>query len=113
MPAKTHLEPNVSAQSHETAPRPESLTLRELLAGISTSAPISAAEAERKISGVAYNSRQVQQGSAFFAIRGETTDGNLFVFDAAARGATAIISELPRPSVSESHAEWQAVFART
>ncbi len=113
MPAKTHLEPNVSAQSHETTLRPESLTLRELLAGIPTTLPISSAEAERKITEVAYNSRQVKQGSAFFAIRGEATDGNLFVFDAAARGATAIVSELPRPTISEPNAEWQAVFART
>jgi UDP-N-acetylmuramoyl-L-alanyl-D-glutamate--2,6-diaminopimelate ligase len=113
MAAKTDLEPNMSEQSHETTVRPESLTLRELLAGIPTTAPISSAEAERKISEIAYNSRQVKLGSAFFAIRGEATDGNLFAFDAAARGATAIISELPRPSVSESNAEWQAVFART
>jgi UDP-N-acetylmuramoyl-L-alanyl-D-glutamate--2,6-diaminopimelate ligase len=113
MPAKTHLEPNASAQSQGDAARPESLTLRELLAGISTTAPISSAEAERKITGVAYNSRQVTQGSAFFAIRGEATDGSLYVFDAAARGATAIVSELPRPTSAEPNAEWQAVFART
>lgn len=113
MLAKTHLEPNVSAQSNETTLRPESLTVRELLSGISTTSPISPAEAERKITGVAYNSRQVTQGSAFFAIRGETTDGNLFVFDAAARGATAIISELARPTTAEPNPEWLAVFART
>ena len=103
MLANTHLEPNASAQGQEASARPESLTVRELLAGISTTAPISSAEAERKISGIAYNSRQVEQGSAFFAIRGEATDGNLYVFDAAARGATAIISELPRPTISESN----------
>jgi UDP-N-acetylmuramoyl-L-alanyl-D-glutamate--2,6-diaminopimelate ligase len=113
MPAKIHLEPNMSAQSNEGISRPESLTLRELLSGVSTTAPISSAEAERKITGIAYNSRQVTQGSAFFAIRGEATDGNLYVFDAAARGATAIVSELPRPIISEPNVEWQAVFART
>nr|HEV7952660.1 UDP-N-acetylmuramoyl-L-alanyl-D-glutamate--2,6-diaminopimelate ligase [Candidatus Acidoferrales bacterium] len=113
MLANAHLEPDTSAKSQDAAARPESLTVRELLAGISTSAPISSAEAERKISGIAYNSKQVTQGSAFFAIRGEATDGNLYVFDAAARGATAIISELPRPTISESNPEWQAVFART
>ncbi|HEY4839363.1 MAG TPA: Mur ligase family protein, partial [Candidatus Acidoferrales bacterium] len=113
MLANAHLEPNASAHTRDDAARPESLTVRELLAGISTTAPISSAEAERKVSGISYNSRQVTQGSAFFAIRGEATDGNLYVFDAAARGATAIISELPRPTISESNAEWQAVFART
>ncbi len=103
----------MSAQSNENISRPESLTLRELLSGISTTAPISSSEAERKITGIAYNSRQVMPGCAFFAIRGEATDGNLYVFDAAARGATAIVSELPRPTSSGPNAEWQAVFART
>jgi UDP-N-acetylmuramoyl-L-alanyl-D-glutamate--2,6-diaminopimelate ligase len=112
MLAKTQPGPNVDAESHETSVRPESLTLRELLSGIHTTLPITPSEAERKISEIAYNSRQVKQGSAFFAIRGETTDGNLFVFDAAARGATGIISELPRPSSAESNADWQALFAR-
>ena len=112
MPAKIHLDPNVSVQSNETMPRPESLTVRELLSGIHTTAPVSPAEAERKITEVAYNSRLVKPGSAFFAIRGETTDGNLFVFDAAARGATAIISELPRPTSAEQNAAWQTLFAR-
>jgi UDP-N-acetylmuramoyl-L-alanyl-D-glutamate--2,6-diaminopimelate ligase len=112
MPAKTQLGPNIDTQSHGTSVRPESLTLRELLSGIPTTLPISSSEAERKISEIAYNSRQVKEGSAFFAIRGETTNGNLFVFDAAARGATAIISELPRPIRAESNAEWQALFAR-
>src|ERR1039458_3407373 len=83
MPAKTHLEPNASAQSQENILRPEGLTLRELMSGISTTSPVSPAEAERKITEITYNSRQVKQGSAFFAIRGEATDGNLYVFDAA------------------------------
>src|SRR5690242_17325231 len=97
MPAKLHLSPNEHAQSHENVLRPESLTLRELLTGIATISPVSPAEAERKISEIAYNSRNAKHGSAFFAIRGETTNGNLFVFDAAARGVTAIVSEMPRP----------------
>jgi UDP-N-acetylmuramoyl-L-alanyl-D-glutamate--2,6-diaminopimelate ligase len=113
MPTKINLEPNAAAQSQEGAARPEGLTLRELLAGIPITSPISSVEAERKITGVAYSSRQIAQGSAFFAIRGEATDGNLYVFDAAARGATAIISELPRPTSAEPNAEWQALFART
>jgi UDP-N-acetylmuramoyl-L-alanyl-D-glutamate--2,6-diaminopimelate ligase len=112
MPAKTHLEPNASAQSQENILRPEGLTLRELMSGISTTSPVSPAEAERKITEIAYNSRQVKQGSAFFAIRGEATDGNLYVFDAAARGATAIVSELPRPNGAEPNAEWKTLFAR-
>src|SRR5882724_9868584 len=112
MPAKLHLAPNENVHSQENVVRPERLTLRELLAGIATTSPISPAEAERKISEIAYNSRNVKHGSAFFAIRGEATDGNLFVFDAAARGATAIISEMPRPSTAQPDDEWQSLFDR-
>jgi UDP-N-acetylmuramoyl-L-alanyl-D-glutamate--2,6-diaminopimelate ligase len=112
MPAKLHVAPNEHAQSHENVLRPESLTLRELLTGIATIFPVSPAEGERKISEIAYNSRNAKHGSAFFAIRGETTNGNLFVFDAAARGVTAIVSEMPRPGNVQSDPEWQALFAR-
>ncbi len=112
MPAKIHLESNLSAHSEEAGPRTESLTLGKLVSGISTTLPVSVADADRKITGVAYSSKQVKSGSAFFAIRGETTDGNNFVFDAVERGAAAIISELPRPDGTSPSAEWQAIFAR-
>jgi UDP-N-acetylmuramoyl-L-alanyl-D-glutamate--2,6-diaminopimelate ligase len=41
------------------------------------------------------------------AIRGEATDGNRYVFDAAQAGAAAIVSELPRPWSRE----WASVYA--
>lgn len=113
MTAKAHLEPNASAQSREDAARPESLTLRELLAGISTGAPISSADGERIISGIAYSSKQVMPGAVFFAIRGEAVDGNSFVFDAIERGATAIVSELPRLDVAQPTSEWKTILARS
>jgi UDP-N-acetylmuramoyl-L-alanyl-D-glutamate--2,6-diaminopimelate ligase len=91
------------------------MKLRDLISGVATTQPVSAAGGalDREITGVAYSSKQVAPGSAFFAIRGETTDGNLFVFDAVARGATAIISELPRPMGTGGDTEWKALFART
>ena len=46
---------------------------------------------------IAYDSRRVRPGTLFVAIRGEKTDGNQFVPDALARGATAIASEQPAP----------------
>lgn len=45
------------------------------------------------ISGLAYDSRDVQPGDAFFCLPGSKTDGNLFVIDAIHRGASAIFSE--------------------
>lgn len=41
------------------------------------------------------DSRRVGSGAAFFAVSGANTDGNLYVEEAIARGAAAIISERP------------------
>ncbi len=71
------------------------MKLRDLLVGVNPTQPIRNAEVE--ITSPAYDSRQAGPGSFFFAIRGEKTDGNRFVFDAIERGARAIASELPRP----------------
>ncbi len=52
-----------------------------------------------EISGLAFHSSQIQPGNVFFAIRGARSDGNLYVQDAVARGAAAIISE-ERPNTN-------------
>jgi len=52
---------------------------------------------DREISGIAYDSRRAAPGYLFVAIQGEKTDGNLFVAEAVARGAAAVLSEQPRP----------------
>jgi len=69
--------------------------LRELLAGIKTRA--SWGEESPLLSGLHYDSRQIQPGNAFVAIRGEQVDGNRFVGAAQARGAVAVLSEAARP----------------
>ena len=43
------------------------------------------------------DSRRVVAGAAFFAVSGANTDGNLYIDQAARRGAVAIISERPAP----------------
>ena len=55
------------------------------------------AEVRATRSAVTHDSRRVVPGGIFVAIQGAHTDGNLFVGEAAKRGAIAIISELPRP----------------
>lgn len=52
-----------------------------------------------EISGLTDDSRRVQPGYLFCAVKGHDTDGHQFVDDALRRGATAIISERPLPSV--------------
>lgn len=58
-----------------------------------------------EVSSLAYDSRQVERGALFFAVKGLTTDGNLFVDQAVSRGAAAIASEQP-PSVPEPGTAW-------
>ncbi|BCA80530.1 UDP-N-acetylmuramoyl-L-alanyl-D-glutamate--2,6-diaminopimelate ligase [Desulfuromonas sp. AOP6] len=49
----------------------------------------------QEIAGLFYDSRQVTEGGAFFALPGIKSDGHLFVEDAIARGAVAIFAEKP------------------
>lgn len=50
-----------------------------------------------KISGITADSRQVQPGWLFVAIQGESSDGMKFVPQAIANGATAVMSNRPKP----------------
>ncbi|MET0648761.1 MAG: UDP-N-acetylmuramoyl-L-alanyl-D-glutamate--2,6-diaminopimelate ligase [Pyrinomonadaceae bacterium] len=47
---------------------------------------------------VTHDSRQVEAGWLFVAIRGEKSDGNRFVADVERRGAVGVVSESERPS---------------
>ena len=49
--------------------------------------------AATEITGLAYDSRQVQPGNLFFALPGAKTDGGLFIEDAVRRGAAAVLHE--------------------
>jgi len=51
------------------------------------------AEVEREITSITEDSREVSPGTLFFAYRGFSTDGNLFVEDALKRGASAVITD--------------------
>jgi len=54
------------------------------------------------INGLDYDSRRVKPGWCFVAMRGELTDGNLYIDQAIANGAVAIVSDsvLPRDGVA-------------
>src|SRR6266516_6501273 len=75
------------------------MKLEELLKGCSLRA--AAGDLGVEILGLAYDSRRVRPGDAFFAIRGTRMDGNRFVPNAIEKGAAAIVSALPAtPPVS-------------
>ena len=73
------------------------MTLNELLADVSVLSPPPESLASETIQGVAYDSRKVAPGFVFFAFPGANADGRQFAAQAMARGAVAVISELPRP----------------
>jgi UDP-N-acetylmuramoyl-L-alanyl-D-glutamate--2,6-diaminopimelate ligase len=71
--------------------------LGALLGGIVDRA-LSAAEGERSVTGLFDDSRRVQPGGIFVAIRGTEADGRQFVGDALQRGAGVLIGEDLEPA---------------
>ena len=61
------------------------------------------------INGTALDSRKIEQGGLFFALRGLEADGLDFVPDAVNRGARAIVSSRPRPDWLASEIAWVEV----
>ncbi len=51
---------------------------------------------ETIVTGIAYDSRQVEPGDAFFSIEGQKQDGNAFIAQALEKGASCIFSEKQR-----------------
>ncbi|MFN7982303.1 MAG: UDP-N-acetylmuramoyl-L-alanyl-D-glutamate--2,6-diaminopimelate ligase [Vicinamibacterales bacterium] len=64
-----------------------------LSAGSDASAPT----AQTPVSGIAYDSRHVQAGDVFVALRGQHADGVAFAADAVVRGAVAVVAQEPAP----------------
>lgn len=52
---------------------------------------------DRDITGIAYDSRGIQAGNLFVAIRGHRNDGHRFLREAVQKGAVAVVSEDPLP----------------
>ncbi|HET7842315.1 MAG TPA: Mur ligase family protein, partial [Terriglobia bacterium] len=56
------------------------------------------------ITGLHYDSRQIEAGNVFVAMRGETTDGNRYIDAAISKGAAAVVTDSaeqqPRPNVA-------------
>jgi len=74
-----------------TALQRQSITLQKLLTGIQPAAVVGSVV--RDISGLAYDSRQVEPGMVFFALPGVKVDGFAYLPQALQRGAVAIVTE--------------------
>jgi UDP-N-acetylmuramoyl-L-alanyl-D-glutamate--2,6-diaminopimelate ligase len=55
-------------------------------------------DAGARVLDVTHDSRQVEAGWLFVAIRGEKSDGNRFIHEVEQRGAVGVVSELERPA---------------
>ena len=80
------------------------LALRELFA--TAPAQIPAGAENRRVSGIACDSRKAAPGFAFFALHGAKEDGNKFVRDALERGAIAVASEEAAPADFPPEIAW-------
>ncbi|TWT24716.1 UDP-N-acetylmuramoyl-L-alanyl-D-glutamate--2,6-diaminopimelate ligase [Planomicrobium sp. CPCC 101110] len=57
----------------------------------------------QEISSIVYNSQEVTNGSAFFCVSGENTDGHLYIEEAIQKGASAVIGS--DREILETHAK--------
>src|ERR1700686_2010822 len=80
------------------------MTFQHLLDG----AEVLAQNGHPSVSGVEYDSRRVKPGCVFVAIRGETSDGNLFIDQAIKAGAVAVVTDSPAQTPREGVA-WAVV----
>jgi UDP-N-acetylmuramoyl-L-alanyl-D-glutamate--2,6-diaminopimelate ligase len=71
--------------------------------------PLGTVGADPMIRGVSLDSRRVEPGDLFFAIRGFRNDGEAFVPDAIRRGACAVVAESPRPPQIDASIGWVQV----
>jgi UDP-N-acetylmuramoyl-L-alanyl-D-glutamate--2,6-diaminopimelate ligase len=92
------------AQSTQARQARATVRLAKLLRGIDTRA--GAAHGDLEILDIAYDSRLVKPGTLFVAIRGEKTDGNKYVSEAANLGAVAIISEQENTGALPAEFPW-------
>jgi UDP-N-acetylmuramoyl-L-alanyl-D-glutamate--2,6-diaminopimelate ligase len=75
----------------------------------STVEPIGILGPDPEILGAAVDSRNVEPGNLFVAIRGFSSDGERYVPDAVSRGARAVVAESARPSELAPEIGWVQV----
>ncbi len=76
---------------------PTRMTLAGVLTGVAVRGELAREWLELAVAGLEYDSRKVEKDTLFFAFQGARVDGRQFAREAVARGACAIVSELPPP----------------
>ena len=82
------------------------MTVGQVLDGVRPG-ELSPALAAKRVGGLDYDSRRVGKDFLFFAFPGSRVDGRRFAQEAIARGASAVVSDLPRPN--DFAGEWVQV----
>ena len=85
-----------------------STRLSALLEG-SNVRPLAVNGSDPVIRGASLDSRSINPGELFLAVRGFHTDGETFVAEALRRGATAVVAESPRPPGIDDAIGWVQV----
>src|SRR5665213_3674954 len=75
---------------------PTRITLAGVLEGVRLRSGLAREWAGKQVASLEYDSRKVEKDTLFFAFAGARVDGRQFAQDAQARGACAVVSELPR-----------------
>jgi UDP-N-acetylmuramoyl-L-alanyl-D-glutamate--2,6-diaminopimelate ligase len=109
LPADTKLRPpdqevrDVSGHSNDDTPssngkprKARAKNLPEILHGVETLTPL---QSSANIRQIVCDSRKVQPGAIFFALRGAKENGQAFIDDAIQRGAGAVVSDEPLTGV--------------
>ncbi len=78
------------------------MTLLQALSGVRLKHRVRSSMEPLEVRGLEYDSRRVDPGFLFFAFAGARADGRQFASDAIARGAVAVVSELPPPDSFEA-----------
>jgi len=71
------------------------MTLAGVLTGVASRGEMPREWSELPVAGLEYDSRRVEKDTLFFAFQGARVDGRQFAREAVARGACAVVSELP------------------
>jgi UDP-N-acetylmuramoyl-L-alanyl-D-glutamate--2,6-diaminopimelate ligase len=69
------------------------MRLGELIHALKTQSVLSADQQDREVADISHDSRLVQPGSLFVAVRGFHSDGHRFIAQAVERGAAAVVAE--------------------